>query len=370
MVASTFRSFAEDWTSGRLHDQWPDHVREKKSSEDDRGRFEKQVYPLVGHVPLDEFSLEHADAVMRAIPLELAPATRRQIAEGIAVYPARILPANPLPRGFLPKPRSAKAMTFLYAREDAKLLASTSVPLEFRILYGFLAREGLRRSEAIALTRGSLDLEVGAVTLDENKTDDPRAWALDAGVVRALVAWRATRRAGRQRARVSRLYGAPRRRLPNARRHAGREAEGALRAPRDAFADPRARPPRDITTSLANGRPEAWVMDRTGHTTSAMLNRFPRSARQVAELGLGSLAPLDVAVPELGSATASGIESAPITAPSEIPSNPSEGSEATQILEIVGRGEGIRTPGTLAGSTDFKSVAFDHSATPPRVSRS
>lgn len=33
----------------------------------------------------------------------------------------------------------------------------------------------------------------------------------------------------------------------------------------------------------------------------------------------------------------------------------------------IGRGEGIRTPGTLARSTDFKSVAFDHSATPPRA---
>jgi hypothetical protein len=28
-------------------------------------------------------------------------------------------------------------------------------------------------------------------------------------------------------------------------------------------------------------------------------------------------------------------------------------------------GEGIRTPGILADSTDFKSAAFDHSATPP-----
>lgn len=30
-----------------------------------------------------------------------------------------------------------------------------------------------------------------------------------------------------------------------------------------------------------------------------------------------------------------------------------------------GGGEGIRTPGALAGSADFKSAAFDHSATPP-----
>ena len=35
------------------------------------------------------------------------------------------------------------------------------------------------------------------------------------------------------------------------------------------------------------------------------------------------------------------------------------------ILERFGGGGGIRTPGTLACSTVFKTVAFDHSATPP-----
>jgi len=31
---------------------------------------------------------------------------------------------------------------------------------------------------------------VGSVTLDKNKTDDPRTWALNPGVVRALKIWR------------------------------------------------------------------------------------------------------------------------------------------------------------------------------------
>ncbi len=40
-----------------------------------------------------------------------------------------------------------------------------------------------------------------------------------------------------------------------------------------------------ITLSLAAGRTETWVQDRTGHTTSQMLNRYRRQARFASELG-------------------------------------------------------------------------------------
>ena len=46
-----------------------------------------------------------------------------------------------------------------------------------------------------------------------------------------------------------------------------------------------------VTLNLASGRSETWVMDRTGHTTSMMINRYRRTARQAEELGLGSLTP-------------------------------------------------------------------------------
>jgi hypothetical protein len=56
-----------------------------------------------------------------------------------------------------------------------------------------------------------------------------------------------------------------------------------------------------VTLSLANGRTESWVQDRTGHTTSAMINRYRRAARSATELALGALTPLFQAVPELSS---------------------------------------------------------------------
>lgn len=196
-VLETFRSFGTRWTSGELHRKWPDHVRKKKSSEDDRRRLEAYVYPIVGDVPLREFSVSHAEAVMGALPREkLSKASRRHVAQAmnrilnLAAYPAKVIDKNPLPSGFLPKIGKPKAQSFLYPDEDARLLAHQEIPLAQRLFYGFLAREGMRRSEAGSLAWKEVDLERGAVSLDKNKTDDPRAWKLRPGVVRALRAWK------------------------------------------------------------------------------------------------------------------------------------------------------------------------------------
>jgi hypothetical protein len=69
-----------------------------------------------------------------------------------------------------------------------------------------------------------------------------------------------------------------------------------------------------ITIALANGRSEAWVQDRTGHRSSVMINRYRRAARTAAELGLGELAPLDRAIPELASALPSPVAPGPTAA--------------------------------------------------------
>jgi hypothetical protein len=50
------------------------------------------------------------------------------------------------------------------------------------------------------------------------------------------------------------------------------------------------------TLALADGRSDQWVMQRTGHTTSAMLERYRRPARSVRELDLGWFAPLPSAL--------------------------------------------------------------------------
>ena len=62
---------------------------------------------------------------------------------------------------------------------------------------------------------------------------------------------------------------------------------------------------------LANGKTESWISDRTRHGSSVMINRYRRSARTAAELGLGALAALDSALPELAAV----VQGGPATGP-------------------------------------------------------
>jgi integrase len=151
-----------------------------------------QVYPRIGHVHVRELTLDDCELVMRTLPVKLAANTRRNVAltltclVKLAVHPLRLRASTPIPAGFLPRARKSRALNFLYPDEDAKLLRCADVPLEFRALCGFTVREGIRADEALALQRRDVNLRRGVLTLDKNKTDDRRAWALGADVVRAL----------------------------------------------------------------------------------------------------------------------------------------------------------------------------------------
>ena len=315
-AATTFEEFANSWTDGTLHRLHPDHVPAKSSADDDARRLSKHVFPVVREVPLAGFTLDHAEAVMRRLPADLSPASRRHVAQllhrilSIAVFPARILAANPLPRGFLPAVGPSKALAYLYPDEDRKLLACVAVPLAFRVLYGFLAREGMRAGEAAALVWSDVDLERGAITLDANKTDDPRAWPLAPGTARALAAWRERRKTPAPSALV---FVDDRGRKLDSEKLAQpfRDHLALAKVDRVALHVTTAQRRRIrihdlrgtfVTLALANGRTEAWVQDRTGHRSSVMLNRYRRAARSVAELGLGALDDLDAAIPELRAA--------------------------------------------------------------------
>ena len=306
---TTIRELGERWTSGALARLHPAHVKVKVNAAEDAACFERYVYPVAGDLPVASFTLDHADQIMARIPSDRAQNTRRNIAVKLhrllayAVYPLRLLAANPLPKGFLPKPGAQKAKVYLYPDEDRVLLANVDIPLVRRVFYGFLAREGMRESEALALRWTDLDLDKGAVKLDTNKTDDARTWALDPGVCRALVAWRAIRgREEKLKALVFqglslsraaevfrtdlRLCGVTRPELYETSKNRQPIRVHDLRA-------------TFVSLSLANNRTEGWIMDRTGHKSSQMIARYRRGARTAAELHLGALAPMDDAIPEL-----------------------------------------------------------------------
>lgn len=51
--------------------------------------------------------------------------------------------------------------------------------------------------------------------------------------------------------------------------------------------------------NLALGKSEAWITDRTGHSSSQMIYLYKRQARTHAELNLGGFVSLVEAIPEL-----------------------------------------------------------------------
>lgn len=370
--STTLREFGEEWTSGKLHVRWPDHVKLKTSARDDEERLRLYVYPLIGQFPITEITLTHADLVMSSIPKERAPATRRHVAQALsrllklAAYPARIISASPLPEGFLPPLKNRKAKTYLYPDEDRRLLACHEVPLSHRVAYGYLAREGMRKGEASRLSWSDIDLERGAIRLDKNKTGDPRAWALSPGVARALKALHELR--GRPAASLP-VFGAIldeedghvcsrfRAHLRTAEvTRAELYERSALRIP-IRIHDLRA---TFITISLANGKSETWVADRTGHRSSDQINGYRRAARTLQELGQGELLPLDEAIPELRPSSPS---------PSGGPSAPPDdrGEELTdrdqgEGLEGGGEDRTLDSRGRTRTGTPFRAADFESGA--------
>jgi integrase len=376
--APSFQSVAGQWTGGELHRRYPDHVK-AKDSELDEARLkllcEIDVGGVkLGDIPVDEFTLDHAEEAMRKLPARAKrPATRRQYAQliqrvlALAVYPLRLLKAHPLPRGFMPKSGKPPAFPYLYPDEDAALLSCTTIPLDRRVLWGVLAREGARSGEAVALQVGiEVDLLRGVCSLDKNKTDDPRAWALDPDVTEALrrhVAERGAKRGDAlfldegghpfendklaERLRDDlRLAGVDRPELFNAGENTGKLRAHDLRG-------------TFVTLSLANGRTEAWVQDRTGHTTSAMLNRYRRAARSASELGLGTLVPLSKAIPEFADGPAmaqqggdDGPESSTKLAKLETQAEVAEPADAADSKSVSFTGVWVRLPPSALSGKD------------------
>ena len=388
--AITFYDFAELWWSGKLHEQFPDHVKKKKSAAADEAKF-VWAKTVMADVPLKDFTVDHAERLMRALPRDLSSATRRHYAQSIAkvvayaVYPARIIERNPLPRGFLPKIGPRKAKGYLYPDEEASLVGCTKlgedgavlVPLHRRIYWAFLTREGCRETEAIELQWRDVDLKRGIVKLDENKTDDPRAWALDPGVVSALAVWKSMHPLRGEDGEVpgdARVFvddaGLPisQAHLPDELR-ADLIAAGVTREELHKTTKSRRRlwvhdlRGTFVTIALANGKSETWVADRTGHRSSVMINTYRRTARSADEIGLGTLVPMNEAIPELRSKP----EQPPPAPPEDDRSctAPFSGPQSAPAAKSSGGGNASRSRskmpsrplGGMAYAGDLKSLA-------------
>jgi len=331
LEALTFQQVGEEWTSGKLHERFPDHVNKLSPEflETVKQRLDKGIYPVIGDEPVTTLNRSMCDEVMRRLPIpkgktELSRETRRQYAGLIhrvlnLAELAGYIDRNPLPRGWLPKVGAKKRFPILYPSEDRTLLAwnddkaraegatgkHPGIPLAYRVFYGFLHREGMRRSEAALLQWRDLDLEHGTVNLDENKTDHPRWWKLAPGVAEALEDWWARCGEPASDARVfTDEHGRPLTldHLAETTRAHLRKA-GLDRAdlystgPNKGAFGPHCFRRSFVTRSLALGKNEDFVRQRTGHKSGELLT-YRLAAKALAELDLSELEPLTSALPD------------------------------------------------------------------------
>ncbi len=318
----TFKEIAQLWTSGKLAIMYPDHVKAKRSGKTDEKRLARYAYSVIGDIPVSQFVgrsgiqlVEQVSRKMTELAPKNKPRTRRHVLQtvsmvlNLACYPLGLIESNPLPKGFVPKVGAKVAKSWLYPDEERRLLECARIPIEWRLLMGILSREGMRLSELLRIEWSDIDLAKGFLVLDKNKTDDPRSWALGSDVTAALRKWK--RMLNEEALKKGRITLHPKSgRLISGDKAAARLRRYARRAGLDRsqlFERTDVRLPLRIhdlratfvTTSLAQGRSEVWVTDRTGHRSSAMVFTYKRASRSFKELNLGPLSPLHESIPEL-----------------------------------------------------------------------
>lgn len=163
----------------------------------------------------------------------------------------------------------------------------------------------MRSSQAIQLRWGDVDLSDGSVTLDENKTDDPRSWPLDRGVVKALKAFKPKGAEAKDLVFVEENGGEHNRHALAKTLREHLTAAGLNEGVRAKLFEHsktrlqvRAHDLRAafVTTARANGKTETWVADRTGHKSHSMIKRYTRQARTAGDLKRGNWTSLDAAL--------------------------------------------------------------------------
>lgn len=297
--AKTFRDVCELLWSGELHRMAPDRVALGTPLTQSQRRHQLEVLcESIGDIPINRVTLDTAERAIAALPRGLSRGTRKNYAQRLmyvmklaALPPLRVIEQSPIPTGWAPSYGPRRAFAFLYPDEDARLMRCSSIPLERRLLWGFLAREGCRISEALALKWSDIDTARYTLRLDRNKTCQPRTWRIGQDVACALQEFQRRNGAGAENNRVFQLGGTETNAAKTFRDDlASAGIDRAELFERTAERAPiRAHDLRGsfVTLALASGRTEAWVMDRTGHTTSAMLSRYRRQARFAEETGLG-----------------------------------------------------------------------------------
>lgn len=317
-LASTFGELWQMWVSGELTALYPVKVPPIDSETAKKARQRLGVMQkTIGPVALRDFTEAMADAAIAALPRDMASSTRGQHQAlirrvlNIAVE-IDLIAVNPLKKKWCGSVKSTRSKSFLYPSDDLRLVSCQAVEFAYRLLWGFLAREGCRLDEALDLFWSHVDLARGSVRIDKHKsrrkTGKSRVWVMEPGTVAALKWWyfdlqrqHLAPPAGRVFAGLEGLNDKNAAQLlrevhcraagmedrPELFEHNAERRQFCAHMLRDTF----------VTLALANKRTEHEIMSKTGHANSDQLHEYGAGADLARVMGFtGFLAPLDEAL--------------------------------------------------------------------------
>lgn len=341
------RAFGEEWTSGKLlrkHGRVK-RLKPKKSVDTDVRRLEQHVYPYLGTLAVSAVTEEHIEqafakawiAFKKRYGYEPSAGTQRQVYMvthrlfDLAIRPGRLRKDNPVDIGLLPEPDPEKLYSYLYPSELLLLLKCAEIPIERRVYYALATYTGLRKGSirvAAKRKRGepneddeqikrylwsSIDLEHSTVLSLVNKNNRPQMFAQSdadlpgiASLTELLRRWREHSGWPAESAPIIETLHCHRRQEAATLRQdlivAG-VTRGILFTNTDEiqalrFHDLRA---TFVTWAKRAGKSDGWIKDRTGHITDAIMERYNRAARNLADLQLkpGPFPDISLAIPEL-----------------------------------------------------------------------
>lgn len=310
--ATTVEQFGTDWTSGALLARYGsvNRLKTKKSSDSDRRRLARYLYPILGKVRVADVTEGDIDRVMADVrsrstkPLRPATVDRIQLVLhrlfDLAIMPGRLRKDNPVTRYHKPAKGPEKLYGYLFPAEFEALLKSPLVPTERKVFYCIACYVGLRKGSIYGILWSDVDQANGVLRVRVTKTDVPLLFEVPRGLLSVLAQWRAATNGQPGDPVVPHRY----------RRHVEatilRTDLLAVGVERFATKTPGVEPLRAhdlratfVTWAKRAGKGDGWISDRTGHMSPEMINRYARQARTLADLRIEPFADLEGAIPEL-----------------------------------------------------------------------
>lgn len=209
---------------------------------------------------LEDERAKKANRTPRVVPA-LDAGGRRQYAQQIrrtlemCVYPLKLIKVNPIPRVWLPRV-PVKAKCIPYPDEERAVLEDTSHPVAWRIYFGALTRLGSGRTRRRASPSRRSTSSVGSSCSTRTRPTAlglPPTGRTSAAASGIAERWQSMLEASTKKKGIYR---------PDLFKKSAKRMKTRAHDLRGMF----------TTYALANGMTETWVMDRTGHRSSTMVN--------------------------------------------------------------------------------------------------